>query len=234
MIPDLHRTKGGAAQLGVRPGLPGPFGTWSEDEDTEEPHALDNVYTAPPAFFNCLVVRITPYAGDGDLAHDQATSYQATEPLTCFHSHRTRTDDITSSTSYWRFQPLAGLVGFTAPRDQGEPDIIRAISRKLRDHRGTYVAVDMWMPMPGLDDDLWLHGLVPRWSWLDASEAEDIRPPRHQILVAGEAMAVVQDQRWPHPALGEYVVPRGAQLRVSIDATPPPACSLASRDRHRM
>ncbi|MFF4179653.1 hypothetical protein [Streptomyces sp. NPDC001750] len=37
MIPDPHRMKGGAAQLGACPGLSGPFGTWSEEADDLEP-----------------------------------------------------------------------------------------------------------------------------------------------------------------------------------------------------
>lgn len=31
MIPAFHRAKGGAAQLGVTPGLPGPLGTYEEE-----------------------------------------------------------------------------------------------------------------------------------------------------------------------------------------------------------
>ncbi|MFH8472813.1 hypothetical protein [Streptomyces sp. NPDC018000] len=36
MIPGLHRTKGGALQLGSdEPGVPGPFGTWTDQDDEE-------------------------------------------------------------------------------------------------------------------------------------------------------------------------------------------------------
>lgn len=53
MIPDLHRMKGGAAQLGARPGHPGPFGTWSADEDEEElpdlpPNMLTGLHALQP------------------------------------------------------------------------------------------------------------------------------------------------------------------------------------------
>ncbi|WP_326768618.1 hypothetical protein OG978_32505 [Streptomyces sp. NBC_01591] len=47
MIPDLHRMKGGAAQLGVRPGLPGPFGTWHEEPDDDAEAALGAEVTGP-------------------------------------------------------------------------------------------------------------------------------------------------------------------------------------------
>lgn len=36
MIPGGHRTKGGAAQLDVAPGEPGPFGTYEEDPAPRE------------------------------------------------------------------------------------------------------------------------------------------------------------------------------------------------------
>ncbi|CAM5561691.1 hypothetical protein BOQ63_007055 (plasmid) [Streptomyces viridifaciens] len=42
MIPGPHRLKGGALQLGAEePGLPGPFGTWTDSDDREhkEPEA---------------------------------------------------------------------------------------------------------------------------------------------------------------------------------------------------
>ncbi|MCG6497040.1 hypothetical protein [Kitasatospora sp. A2-31] len=36
MIPGPHRTKGGALQLGAEEaGLPGPFGTWTAQDDPE-------------------------------------------------------------------------------------------------------------------------------------------------------------------------------------------------------
>jgi hypothetical protein len=40
VIPGPHRLKGGALQLGTEePGLPGPFGTWTDQDDrkAEEP-----------------------------------------------------------------------------------------------------------------------------------------------------------------------------------------------------
>ncbi|WP_169790676.1 hypothetical protein [Streptacidiphilus carbonis] len=41
MIPAEHRTKGGAPLLGAEePGLPGPFGTWAEEDDQEQEEAL--------------------------------------------------------------------------------------------------------------------------------------------------------------------------------------------------
>ncbi|SCF72234.1 hypothetical protein [Streptomyces sp. Ncost-T10-10d] len=39
MIPGPHRTKGGALQLGAdEPGLPGPFGTWTDQGGQEDGH----------------------------------------------------------------------------------------------------------------------------------------------------------------------------------------------------
>ncbi|MDX3761796.1 MULTISPECIES: hypothetical protein [Streptomyces] len=39
MIPGLHRLKGGALQLGAdEPGLPGPFGAWTDQDDPEDEH----------------------------------------------------------------------------------------------------------------------------------------------------------------------------------------------------
>ncbi|WP_158516542.1 hypothetical protein [Kitasatospora sp. MBT66] len=41
MIPSLHRMKGGALQLGAEePGLPGPFGAWSDDDGQEPQEAV--------------------------------------------------------------------------------------------------------------------------------------------------------------------------------------------------
>ncbi|MEV0536835.1 hypothetical protein [Kitasatospora sp. NPDC050463] len=41
MIPGPHRLKGGALQLGAEePGLPGPFGTWT-DRDGQEPQETE-------------------------------------------------------------------------------------------------------------------------------------------------------------------------------------------------
>ncbi|MFC5664346.1 hypothetical protein ACFP3U_15300 [Kitasatospora misakiensis] len=40
MIPTEHRLKGGAPLLGAeQPGLPGPFGTWTEDDDQQHDDA---------------------------------------------------------------------------------------------------------------------------------------------------------------------------------------------------
>lgn len=37
MIPGLHRLKGGALRLGAdEPGLPGPFGAWTDQGDQED------------------------------------------------------------------------------------------------------------------------------------------------------------------------------------------------------
>lgn len=42
MIPGPHRTKGGALVVGAEAlGLPGPFGTWSDRDDQEEPAEPD-------------------------------------------------------------------------------------------------------------------------------------------------------------------------------------------------
>ncbi|MEU9047776.1 MULTISPECIES: hypothetical protein [unclassified Kitasatospora] len=38
MIPGEHRLKGGALQLGAEePGLPGPFGAWTDEDSDQEP-----------------------------------------------------------------------------------------------------------------------------------------------------------------------------------------------------
>ncbi|MEU8834859.1 hypothetical protein [Streptomyces sp900116325] len=175
-----------------------------------------DIDTSPPGYTACSAVRITPYADDSTLDLDQAVTIRFQQPVTFVYVRRTRMPPVGQILAPI-VHPVTAFVGFTAPLDHDDQDLLDAIEHELRRHLGTTVAVEIWS-----------HGgeclIIPRWRYrFDFGQYHEIRVrPGHTTCSIGEALAVDQPIHWA--SLGATIEP-GTQLHMAIHAGPPPPAS---------
>lgn len=200
----------------------------------------DETITHPPAYAQCLAVRITPYTSDGVPDHDQAATYRfecEKNPVVLGYAYRTYEPAIHQSPGSVPCGSAApGLLGFTAPNDH--PDTrYRAELRALTDFAiallprpAAPLAIDAWVKATGSSGET-LYLLVPRWH-RRASRSGGLPAPRgHHLFALGDAMPTTEANTWPRTNGGDYHVKSGTSLSLSTDTSTPPAAGFPAPAR---